>query len=45
MRKMKTRKEINSRIYKIFDNTEGMFCNETESARIQELLWILGSKK
>ena len=41
---MKTKKQINHRIYEIFDNTEGIFCNESESARIQELLWVLSKK-
>ena len=42
MRKMKTKKEINHRIYEIFNNSEGMFLNECESARITELLWMQG---
>jgi len=44
MRKMKTKKEINHRIYEIFNNCEGMFLNECESARITELLWMLNKK-
>jgi len=42
IRKMKTKKEINRRISQIFENSEGMFLNDVESARIGELLWIQG---
>jgi len=45
MRKMKTKKEINHRIYEIFKNCETLFLNDVESARITELLWMQGIER
>lgn len=42
MRKIKTKKEINHRIYQIFNNSKELFLNDIESARITELLWVQG---
>jgi len=44
MRKMKTKKEINHRIYEIFNNSnlESVSLSETESTRVRELCWVLG---
>ena len=46
MRKKKTNKEINKRIYSIFNNSDEKFValTDVESARVQELLWVLGVK-
>ena len=43
-RKFKTKKEINQRIYEIFNssNTESVSLTPVESARVKELLWIQG---
>jgi len=42
----KTNKEINRRIYEIFENSnpESVGLTQTESARVQELLWVMGTK-
>ena len=44
---MKTKKEINHRIYEIFDksDSESVSLSDTESARVQELLWVQGIGK
>lgn len=46
MRHMKTKKEINSRIYQIFHKSDdkSVSLTDVESARVQELLWVLGAK-
>lgn len=43
-RKFKTKKEINKRIYEIFNNSDddSVSLSPTESARVQELLWVQG---
>jgi hypothetical protein len=47
IRKKKTNKEINSRIYEIFNNSDdnSVSLTDVESARVQELLWVLGVRK
>ena len=44
MRYMKTKKEINHRIYEIFNGSDpdSVVLNEIEQARLHELEWILG---
>jgi len=44
---MQTKKEINQRIYEIFNksNPESVGLSENESARVQELLWVQGIGK
>jgi len=42
MKKRKTKKEINQRIYQIFDECKTSYLSEIESSRITELLWALG---
>ena len=43
---MKTKKEINRRIYEIFEksNPDSAALTPIESARVQELRWVLGVK-
>lgn len=47
MRKMKTKKEINHRIYEIFNNSDdkSVSLTDIESARVKELEWVLGIRK
>ena len=42
----KTNKEINRRIYEIFENSnpDNVSLTDVDSARVQELLWVLGKK-
>jgi len=44
MRKMRTKKEINHRIYEIFNGSkpESVSLTDVESARVKELEWVLG---
>ena len=46
MRYIKTRKEINHRIYEIFNksNPSSVGLSDVESARVKELQWVLGVK-
>ena len=43
---MKTKKEINRRIYEIFEKSDenSIALTNIESARVQELQWVLGIK-
>ena len=45
-RKIKTKNEINKRIYEIFHKSDGksVALTPAESVRVQELLWMLGVK-
>lgn len=44
MRYKKTNKEINRRIYEIFENSnpDSVSLTDVESARVRELLWVIG---
>jgi len=42
----KTNKEINRRIYEIFENSnpDSVGLSDVDSARVRELLWVIGKK-
>jgi hypothetical protein len=42
MRRIKTKKEIETRAKEIFDSAKGITLNDLERAKLNELEWVLG---